>query len=76
VESAEDIAGESTAKSIVASASESLIEVKFLYLAVGALLACAGVSCGCANPLIMLLPSATIKIDLAALDAPGNGDSA
>jgi hypothetical protein len=71
LESVDGIAEESTAKSIVASASESPTEVAFPYLAVDTLLACVVVACGSAIPFMMLLPSATIKIDLAALDDGG-----
>jgi hypothetical protein len=76
MESTDDIADESAAKSIVSSASESPTEVAFPYLAVDTLLACAGVACGSAIPLMMLLPSATINIDLAELDALGDGGEA
>jgi hypothetical protein len=73
VESTDDISDKSAAKSIVARAFESSTEVAFPYLAVDTLLACAGVAWGSAIPLMMLLPSATINIDLAAL---GDGASA
>jgi hypothetical protein len=76
VEVADAIADESTAKSNVESASESPTEVAFPYLAVETPWARVDVAYGSAIPLMMLLPSATIKIDLAALDALGDGGEA